>query len=280
MQQKDTFTSKPAYHKNSKVAEVLPAMIRAVLSFSFLVAVAMAFAPHGSPAFSRTASELQFGFLKDLGLEEPSWLPDFGGGKDEEKKDESEKKDKKKDDASEKSVTEKSDSNVKWDSITMNIYDGDRLIRTLKRKAPKESGVYKWTWFMDEKGGDRPSRRVRPRRGEPGGVGVKPGTYKVVMTYGDQKSEKSVTVQSDPRLKVSQTNIDQVYNASKELEAMRQTAANAVKQLVESKTTAEEYSKMLAKIDKKKYKDQIKSSKDIIKKIQTNKFNMYYQNRI
>ncbi len=48
----------------------------------------------------------------------------------------------------------------------MNIYDGNRLIRTLKRKAPTKTGVHKWTWGMREKGGDRPSRNVRPRRGE------------------------------------------------------------------------------------------------------------------
>jgi hypothetical protein len=27
-------------------------------------------------------SSLAFGFLKDLGLEKPSWLPDFGGNKE------------------------------------------------------------------------------------------------------------------------------------------------------------------------------------------------------
>jgi hypothetical protein len=37
------------------------------------------------PAVSRRASQttLAFGFLKELGLEKPSWLPDFGGKKDE-----------------------------------------------------------------------------------------------------------------------------------------------------------------------------------------------------
>jgi hypothetical protein len=29
-------------------------------------------------------TQLQFGFLKELGLEKPSWLPDFGGKKEEE----------------------------------------------------------------------------------------------------------------------------------------------------------------------------------------------------
>ena len=36
------------------------------------------------PAMSRQSPQttLAFGFLKDLGLEKPSWLPDFGGKKD------------------------------------------------------------------------------------------------------------------------------------------------------------------------------------------------------
>ena len=168
-----------------------------------------------------------------------------------------------------KAIAEKPEgvSKVKWDSIHMKIYDGDRLIRTLKRKAPSKSGVYKWTWFMNEKGGDRPSRAIRPRRGEPGGVSVKPGTYKVVMSFGDQTSENTITVASDPRLDVNTASINEVYNALKEIEKMTQTGADAVKQLVESKNIASEYSKTLAKLDKDKFKDNIKASKDIIKRI-------------
>jgi len=189
----------------------------------------------------------------------------------EKKKEADKKEDKKKDeDEDDEILNQVQDDNpkvVKWDSLTMKIYDGNRLIRTLKRKAPKESGVHKWTWFMDEKGGDRPSRRIRKQTREPGGVGVKPGTYKVVMGFGDQTSEEMVTVKSDPRLNVSNKAIDASYNASKEIQGVRQTAADAVKQLVESKTIASDYSKKLAKEDKKKYKDQIKASKEIIKKL-------------
>ena len=75
----------------------------------------------------------------------------------EDEKDNAIKDDTKKEDDEDKS-SETSDAKVKWDSVHMNIYDGDRLIRTLKQKAPKESGVHKWTWGMDEKGVDRPSR--------------------------------------------------------------------------------------------------------------------------
>ena len=176
------------------------------------------------------------------------------------------KKDKKKEEKKEDN-TEASEKKVKWDSLTLKLYDGDRLIRTLKRKAPEKSGIHKWTWFMDEAGGDRPSRTIRKRRFEPGGVGVKPGTYRAVIHYGDQQSETTIKVASDPRLNVSQSNINQVYATSKELQSIQQTMADAVKQLVQSKQIAEKYKGDLTKLDKEQYKDQIKASKDIIKTI-------------
>ena len=149
----------------------------------------------------------------------------------------------------------------------MTIYDGERLIRTLKQKAPDKSGIHKWTWYMDEAGAERPSRSSRTRNNEPGGVSVKPGNYKIVMSFGDQTSEEMITVKSDPRLDVSSDNINQVYAASKELEKMQQTAADAVKQLAESKSTAEKFQKELKEIDKEKFKSEIQTSTEIVKKI-------------
>ena len=163
--------------------------------------------------------------------------------------------------------SEKDDAKVKWDSLTLKLYDGDRLIRTLKTKAPKENGIHKWTWYMDEAGVSRPSRRTRKQTREPGGVSVKPGTYKAILHYGDQISETIVTVASDPRLEVSQKNIDEVYAAAKQIEKMQETSANAVKQLMESKSIVENYKKDLTKLDKEKYKEEIKASKDIVKSI-------------
>ncbi|MBT8258256.1 MAG: hypothetical protein KJO49_07275 [Bacteroidia bacterium] len=174
------------------------------------------------------------------------------------------KKDDKKENDGESDVKEKK---VKWDSLTMKIYDGDRHIRTLKRKAPKETGIYKWAWFMNEKGADRPSRRIRKQTREPGGVGVKPGTYKVVLHFGDQTSEQMIKVISDPRIDVNTAAINEIYSASKEVEKMRQLAADAVKQLVQSKNISGEYRASLSKLDKEKYKEEIKASKDIAKAI-------------
>jgi hypothetical protein len=56
--------------------------LRTLLATFLLLAVANAFAPASRPAFaSKTA--LQFGFLKELGIEKPDWLPDFGGKEEE-----------------------------------------------------------------------------------------------------------------------------------------------------------------------------------------------------
>ena len=157
---------------------------------------------------------------------------------------------------------------TKKDSITLEIFDGNRQIRTLKFKAPKESGVHKTTWYLREKGVDRASRRIRKSIREPGGVTVKPGVYKLKMTYGDAFSEQNITVAYDPRLQTSDEAINQKYNASKELEKYQEKIAAIVKQLVESKNTASEIKKELSAADKDKYKEAIKSSKEINKKIE------------
>ncbi|WP_299364404.1 exo-alpha-sialidase [Winogradskyella sp.] len=164
-------------------------------------------------------------------------------------------------------VDEKEENVVKWDSLTLKLYDGDRLIRTLKQKAPEENGIHKWTWYMNEAGADYPSRTIRKRTREPRGVNVIPGIYKAVLHYGDFMSETKITIESDPRLNVSQNNINEVYASAKQLEKLQQTAADAVKQLVESKTIAEDYKKELSKLDKDNYKDEIELSKETIKAI-------------
>ncbi len=176
--------------------------------------------------------------------------------------------DKKEEEEKEDAIDDEENENiVKWDSIYLKIYDGDRLIRTLKEKTPDSTGLYKTRWSMNEKGVDHPSRKIQKKDTERGGANVKPGTYKLVMEYGDQKSETSIKVASDPRLTISQKNIDEVYAGSKNLEKMIQTAADAVKQLVESKEITSKYQKELTTLDKKKYKEQIKLSKEVSKKI-------------
>ncbi len=91
----------------------------------------------------------------------------------------------------------------------------------------------------------------------------------MVISFGDQSLEEMITVKSDPRLNRSTGSINDVYNASQDIQNMYQSTADAVKQLLESKNIANDFKKNLKKLDKEKYKDQIKSSKDIGKKIES-----------
>ena len=165
--------------------------------------------------------------------------------------------------------SKKDENKIKHDSIKLEIFDGTRKIRTLKFKTPKENGLHKTTWYLREKGVARASRSIRKQTREPGGVSVKPGIYKLKMTFGDAVSEQDINVEFDPRLQISDEAINQKYNASKELETNQEKIATVVKQLVESKNTATSLKSKFTKEDKKKYKIEIKASKEIIKKIDT-----------
>jgi len=155
----------------------------------------------------------------------------------------------------------------KKDSIQFDFYKGDQLIRTLKYKTPEKKGFHRVYWELDEKGPDRPSRKITKRKREPGGATVKPGTYKVKVTFGETSDSTSITVKTDPRLEVSIANINEVYQTRKQLERYTQTAADVVKQLLESKDLAHTFQKEMKELDKDKYKDQIKASKEIVKQI-------------
>jgi len=178
--------------------------------------------------------------------------------KDSEKKDETSKED---------LAKEKLTGVQKKDSIMFQFYNRDTLIRTIKKKTPEKAGFHRIYWGMDEKGPDRPSRKISKNKNERGGIDVKPGTYRIKMSFGEMSDETLIEVKSDPRLNTSMASINEVYEASKKINAFTQTAANAVKQLVESKNVASKYQKELKELDEKKYKDQIKRSKDIVKQI-------------
>ena len=85
---------------------------------------------------------------------------------------------------------------------------GDSL-RHFKTKTDT-SGVHVMRWGLDTKGVHWPSRRERKKNGDQpgGGMQVPPGTYKVVLAYGDHKDSVDVVVKGDPRLNFSQAAYD------------------------------------------------------------------------
>jgi hypothetical protein len=86
------------------------------------------------------------------------------------------------------------------DKVKIQVVDvqtGD-TIRTYSVKP--QWGMNRSTWNMRRDGVDFPSRRERKEDDDaPSGMSVLPGTYKIVMTYGNHRDETTLTVAADPR---------------------------------------------------------------------------------
>lgn len=173
---------------------------------------------------------------------------------EKEKKEESKEEDTKKSKKNKKDETpideKKAEEKVKKDSIFVYIYNmQNEKIRTLKTKAPDSTGIYRMTWYMDEAGVRWPSRNKPKNRGnEPGGVTVLPGTYKIVMNYGDLKDSANISVKYDPRIETSEEANKAKYEAMKGLERKIEKAQLAVAQLVESRELTEDFEKRIKEL--------------------------------
>jgi len=135
---------------------------------------------------------------------------------------------------------------AKNDTIYISIYnEKNELIRNLTQKY-KKNGVHRMYWSMREKGVRRPSRKEPSKdAGEPGGVGVLPGTYKVVMKFDNQKDSTSVKVIFDPRLDVSMKVLQAQYDFFKAAEKDNEVAGKAMTQLRDSKKVIDDILKQL-----------------------------------
>jgi hypothetical protein len=155
---------------------------------------------------------------------------------------------------------EKPGSKVKYDSITLEVFNSKgEKIRTVKQKAPEDNGISRMFWSMNEKGSARPSReKPRANAQEPGGSQVLPGTYKLRLTFGDKKDSTTIHVKSDPRFNTPESTITARYTMIKDLQTLTGKAAQAMNQLRESKEIADEYEKKM----KGEKRDDLKDAMD------------------
>ena len=153
----------------------------------------------------------------------------------------------------------------KYDSLTLEVFNANgKLIRTIKRKTPKDNGLNRIYWRMNEKGVRNPSReKPKANAPEPGGVTVLPGTFKVRITFGDQKDSTTVKVNFDPRLNVPTNILQAKYTKLKENEAGLGQASEAMKRLRDSKAIVDGYIKEMKAKDEEEYKDLIKENKAV-----------------
>ena len=191
-----------------------------------------------------------------------------------EKKEEKEDKDveiqsKKKKKNKRSTVTEpveiKKDKEVNNDTIYVSIYnEQNELIRSLTEKY-KKNGVHRLYWQMKEKG-VRTASRDKPGKnaGEPGGVGVLPGTYKVIMEFDDHKDSASVKVLFDPRLDVPMNVLKAKYDFFKTVEKDQKVAGKAMAQLQQSNKVIEGILKQLKERKGDAY-DSLKKNSNAVK---------------
>ena len=159
---------------------------------------------------------------------------------------------------------------VKFDSVFVQILnDKNELIRTIKFKTPKENGIHRIYWNLDEKGVRGPSRRLATGNSfEPRGVSVLPGTYNIRAHFGNKTVSEKISVSYDPRLEMPMEVLQSKYNLLKQLESKTAVAGKATDKLLQSKQIVEDYKKRINQQEsKEKYADVLKMNSDILKQI-------------
>lgn len=160
------------------------------------------------------------------------------------------------------------DSITNWDSLYMKIYDNKKLIRTLKKKAPKESGINYFYWYMDEKGIQWPSKKIKESNYEPYGVKVPPGKFKLILEYGNLKSEQFIQVKNDPRIELDSEKEKEIYKNLKLLESYQKITSRITHQLAQSKEIAVNHQDLLKKFNNDEYKENSQLTEKTINEIE------------
>ena len=163
---------------------------------------------------------------------------------------------------------EKVDGVATKDSLRFEIYDEERLIRTLKIKAPKKAGFHRIYWGMNEKGPRNPSRKVFQKDRESGGVSVLPGSYRVVLSYGEHSEATTIEVQADPRIAVNPKALEDIYTHAKTVENWIQLATDATQQLAQNIVEVKKIKTELKKLDEDAHISAIESSIKMIQELQ------------
>lgn len=150
------------------------------------------------------------------------------------------------------SEEEKKNSKINYDSVSVTISNkNNEIIRILKLEAPKENGVHRLTWSLNERGVYSLSRNELNKKREPSGQYVLPETYGIKLTFGDKSDSTTLEVKADPRLNQTDTDRQAIYDSLRILYAFQQLALDRVERLkgaIASISTLEE--RMKAKNEK------------------------------
>ncbi|VAW25371.1 FIG00651127: hypothetical protein [hydrothermal vent metagenome] len=159
---------------------------------------------------------------------------------------------------------------VKFDTIFFEVYnDKNKLIRSIKIKAPKKNGLHRIYWGLGEKGKRMPSRqKVKKNATEPRGITVLPGTYTIKLHAGNKTVSETINVEYDPRVKIASEVLKAKYDLLKQLENKSGIASEATQRLLTSKEIVEDYKKRIkAQSEIKNKKELLKAQDEVLKNI-------------
>jgi photosystem II stability/assembly factor-like uncharacterized protein len=126
---------------------------------------------------------------------------------------------------------------AKKDKLKLAIINmaGD-TVRMYKTKV--DTGMQRIYWNLRKDGVRSPSRReVKKDADLPSGRKVRPGKYKIVMTYGDSKDSTEVNVLADPRVTQSTSDLEAEIKTRDDFEENIRRATEGFNRIMEAKKT-------------------------------------------
>jgi photosystem II stability/assembly factor-like uncharacterized protein len=126
-------------------------------------------------------------------------------------------------------------------SARIEVRDANgKLIRTFLAKM--QQGVNRITWDMSSDGvRQMPEKMPKADKGilPSSGIEVPPGTYSINLILNDNGLETTATVMEDPRIALSDTELNESYEQNMHIVEMRKTMADLVHALHDAKTDIE-----------------------------------------
>ncbi len=162
----------------------------------------------------------------------------------------------------EKPKAKKRPEKVKVQVVDM---EGD-TIRTFTEKV--DTGMVRISWNLRRDGISYPTwRPERPDADPPSGPEVLPGTYKLVLSYGDHKDSTEVTVNTDPRLEISKADLMAKMEVYDEFAGLVEKGDKAWKQLQNVRKTIKLVDEALVNAPDSVKQAIAKQGKELIKQI-------------
>lgn len=165
--------------------------------------------------------------------------------------------------------------------ITIKIFDeAGKNIRNLSRRV--EPGFNKLYWNLDRRG-ERPASYFEAGQGnrgsggggfaqdaggEPGGVPILPGTYKIIVQYGTSRDSSKVNVKQDPRLEYSLSELQAKQNAYNVYLAKVRSVKSGFDKLKEAKKTISSVNEIISSTQDSSKAKITKMGKELDRKIQ------------